>query len=110
MAATGEELSNSPHSLVKLNLAAPVWHDHLTAGLEIQYTGPRLTLAGDTAGGYTVVNLTLTTRQLWKRFELSASVYNLADRKYSDPGTGNMVQDQIEQDGRVFRLKATYSF
>jgi iron complex outermembrane receptor protein len=57
-----------------------------------------------------VANLTLTSRRIWKRFELSASVYNLFDKRYFDPGTGNMVRDQIEQDGRVFRLNATYSF
>lgn len=110
VASSGEALSNSPHSLAKLNVATPVWQDRLTAGLEIQYTGPRLTLAGNTAGGFTVANLTLSSRQVWKRFELSASVYNLFDKRYFDPGTANMVQDQIEQDGRLFRLKATYSF
>lgn len=107
---TGARLSNAPLDLFKLNLAIPLWHDRLTAGFEQQYVGARLTLAGNTVGGYAISNFTLTNRQRWHGFDFSASVYNLFDKRYFDPGTGNMVQDAIEQDGRVLLFKAAYSF
>jgi outer membrane receptor for ferrienterochelin and colicins len=108
--ATGAALPNSPHDLLKLNFAAPIWRQRLTAGLEVQYMGSRLTLAGEPVTAYAITNVTLTTRRWWPRLDLSASVYNLFDRRYFDPGTGNMEQQRIEQDGRVFRLKLTYTF
>jgi len=43
-----------------------------------------------------IVNLTLLARQLWHQVDLSASVYNLFDRRSFDPAAGNMLQDQIE--------------
>ena len=42
--------------------------------------------------------------------DVSAGVYNLLDRSYSDPSTPFHLQDQIEQDGRTFRAKLTYRF
>jgi iron complex outermembrane receptor protein len=42
--------------------------------------------------------------------ELSASVYNLLDRRYSDPTGSELVQRLVEQDGRTFRVKLTYAF
>ena len=38
------------------------------------------------------------------------SVKNLFDEKYSDPGSGEQVQDQIAQDGRTFWFKIKYGF
>ncbi len=42
--------------------------------------------------------------------ELSASIYNLFDTRYSDPGGQEHVQDLIAQDGRSYRLKLSYRF
>lgn len=108
--SSGQRLSNSPRQMVKANFLAPVFSSRMTAGLEVQYVGPRLTMNNDTAGGYTVVNLTLLARQLWHQVDLSASVYNLFGHRYFDPAGGNMVQDQIQQDGTVFLVKATCRF
>jgi outer membrane receptor protein involved in Fe transport len=88
----------------------PLASHRFTAGTEVQYVAPRLTLQGNTAGGYTVVNLTLFGPRVWKQVDLSASMYNLFAKRYFDPGTGNVIQDQIEQDGRAFLLKATCRF
>jgi len=109
VSSTGERLSNSPRELYKLNVLLPLWH-RFTAGTEVQYVAPRLTLQGNTAGGYTIVNLTLFGARIWKQADLSASVYNLFGKRYFDPGTGNVIQDQIEQDGIAFLLKATCRF
>jgi len=83
------------------------WAD---AGVEGQYTGRRLTLDGQHAGSYTVVNLTLVTRRIASGLEVSASIYNLLDKDYGDPGSQEHLQDVIPQDGRSVRLSGTYRF
>ncbi|MDD5057354.1 MAG: TonB-dependent receptor [Sideroxydans sp.] len=106
---SGTELVNSPRHLVKLNGSMPV-RDKLRGGLELQYTGSRKTLAGGAAGGHWLANLTLLGEKLAKNLELSASIYNLFDTRYSDPGGQEHAQDLIAQDGRNYRLKLSYHF
>jgi iron complex outermembrane receptor protein len=68
---------------------------------------------GGQVGAYGVTNLTLVSRNLWKGLELSASVYNLFNHKYYDPGSLDHLSSglqRIPQDGITFRLKATYAF
>ncbi len=108
--ATNERLANSPRHLAKLHLIAPVVKDTLYAGLEIQYNGRSRTLAGDRADDFVLTNLALTYTSPSKRLEIAAGLYNLFDVDYAYPGSGEHVQDQIEQDGRTFRIKLTYRF
>lgn len=109
---TNGRLTNSPTHLVNLNVIAPLYMDKLFAGLEVFYTSKRKTLAGGSTDDYSVTNLTLFSRNVIKGLELSASVRNLFDRDYSDPGSGPAVhiQDEIEQDGRTFWFKVKYGF
>ena len=109
-ADTGLRLTNSPSWLANLNATRPVFNGFADAGVEAQYVGRRLTLAGNHAASYTVVNLTLTSRRIARNLEVSASVYNLFDREYGDPGSEEHVQDIIRQDGRGFRLSGVYRF
>lgn len=117
------ELPDSPEHLVKFNLTMPLWRDKVFAGVEFQYTSERhslrntttgtgqpLTVQGDSAGGYGVVNLTLFSREIVKGLAFSASIYNLFDETYSDPATRFHRQDLIERDGRTYRVKLTYRF
>lgn len=119
----GWQMPDSPNHLVKLNLDVPVWRTNIFAGLEFQYVSDRLsllnttdssneplTLQGQTAGAYTLVNFTLFSRELVKNLEVSASVYNLFNTHYLDPASNFHVQDLIPQEGRTFRVKATYRF
>ena len=106
----GAPLTNSPRHLLKANLAFPVWRDRLTAGLEAQYTSARFTLAGTETGGFTVANLTLTAPGLADGLDLTASVYNLFDKAYADPGSEEHVENVIAQDGRSFRVKLRWRF
>jgi iron complex outermembrane receptor protein len=108
--STGQELENSPRHLAKINLTAPLLKEKLFAGAEAQYTSSRKTVQGNRTGGFWVTNLTLTSARLWNRVALSASVYNLFDKEYGDPGSTEHLQDVIEQDGRTFRVKVTASF
>lgn len=107
---TGDELVNSSRHLAKLNYSVPVWGDRLRTGLELQYTGSRRTLAGGTANGHLLTNLTLLSENLAKNLTLSATFSNLFDRRYSDPGGQEHVQDALVQNGSSLRLKLGYRF
>jgi iron complex outermembrane receptor protein len=116
----GWDVPDSPNHLLKLNLSVPLVRDKVFAGVEYQYTSDRLslyspsgqplTLQGQDAGGFGVVNLTLFSQNLVKNLEFSASVYNVLDRRHSDPASSFHTMDLIEQNGRSFRLKLTYRF
>ena len=117
------KLPDSPEHLLKFNLSVPLVKEKIFAGLEFQYTSGRLslhnttdadgqplTVQGQEAPGFGIVNFTLFSQNLIKNLEFSASVYNLLDRKYSDPASRFHQQDILERDGRSFRLKLTYRF
>jgi iron complex outermembrane receptor protein len=107
---TGKTLSNSPKHLVKANLVAPLLHERLFAGMEVQYTSKRDAVRGKELDAFTIANLTLTAPKVWKELDLSASIYNVFDEDYDDPGSEEHFQDGIEQDGRLYRVKLQYSF
>ena len=107
---TGERLVNSPEHMFKFNLVAPVFRKNADAGVEFLYMSSRTTPKGDTTGGYGITNLTLSSQKLYERLELSASIYNLFDKNYADPASDEHVQSSIVQDGRNFRIKASYTF
>ena len=50
----------------------------------------------------------MEVKHLFRGMEVSASVRNLFNEAYSDPGSGENVQDQIAQDGRTFWFKVKY--
>jgi len=108
-ASTGAALVNAPRHLAKFNWTAPIPRIGWRAGVEAQYVGPRKTLRAETVG-YWLANLTMSALRLAPGLELSASVYNLFDRRYADPGAEEHVQDAIVQNGRTYRLKLSYAF
>ncbi len=107
---SGEILTNSPRHMAKLQLSAPVARTGLFAGLDTYVMSSRRTLAGDRTKGHSVTNLTLTAPAMLNRLAVTASVYNLLDTRYGDPGSEEHAQDIIEQDGRTFRVKASIQF
>ncbi len=107
---TNGRLTNSPAHPLNFNAIVPVVQDKIFAGLEVLYTSKRKTLAGNSTNGFSTTNVTLLTKNVLEGLEVSASVRNLFDRDYSDPGSGEHVQDEIEQDGRSFWLKIKYGF
>lgn len=108
--STGERLTNSPEHMFKFNMTAPVFKQNAAAGIEFQYTSSRTNPNGGSSGGYGITNLTLSSQKVYERLELSASIYNLFDKQYADPASVEHVQSSIVQDGRNFRIKATYTF
>jgi iron complex outermembrane receptor protein len=109
-ATTGQRLSNSPEHLGQLALEVPLWRDKLFASMELQAMSDRQTVSGNTVGPVWLVNATLFSQKIVKGLEVSASVYNLFDQRYSDPVSADFNRDSIQQDGRQFRLKLTYKF
>jgi iron complex outermembrane receptor protein len=120
---TGQTLENSPRHLAKLNITIPLLKEKIFLGIEEQFTDRRKTLvAGNYAKAFFITNLTLFSRELLKNLELSASLYNLFDYRYGDPGGAEHIQDPsrfvdpahpldiIQQDGRTFRVRLTYKF
>lgn len=107
---TGAELTNSPRHLAKLNASLPLL-ERVRIGWETRYVSGRKAKLSD-IGGYSVSNLTVGTHKPWRGWDVSASVYNIFDRIYSDPADLDLTsgRELLEQDGRNWRLKATYRF
>ena len=102
-------LTNSPSSMAKLRIAMPALHG-ISGGIETQYLSRRLTLAGDEAPSALVTNVTLLAQHISRHLDASASVYNVFNAHYADPGSEEHTEDVIPQDGRSFRLKLTWRF
>lgn len=108
--ASDRLLTNSPQHLVKGNLIIPLFRDKVFGSLETRYMSSRLTLSGNSAKSVFLTNATLFTQQVLPGWEFSAQVNNLFDYHYSDPTSGQHVQDLILQDGRTYWLKLKYHF
>ncbi len=108
--SVNELLTNSPKHLAKFNIIIPVLRNKLFFGMEEQFTSNRKTLQNKKANGFFITNLTFFSKNIIKGLEVSASVYNLFDKEYDDPGSGEHLQDVIRQDGIQYRLKLNYSF
>ena len=107
---TGLILTNSPRHMAKLELSGVLPGTGISAGLDTYVMSSRRTLAGERAKGHGVTNLTFIAPKLLGRFAVTASIYNLLDARYGDPGSEEHAQDVIEQDGRTFRVKASIQF
>lgn len=108
---SGARLSNSPARLFKANLSAPFWGERLRAGLEVQASSARKAELGGEAPGFALVNLTVLAPRLAKNLEVSASLYNLFDRRYYDPAGSELAPiERVAQNGRNVRLKLIYRF
>jgi iron complex outermembrane receptor protein len=108
--ATDLRLTNSPAHVAHLNLTAPLGSPNLQAGFEVRYLSSRRTLAGNTVGAAIIPNITLFSRRLARGLDLSATIYNLFDETYADPGSEEHRQDSITQNGRTARVRLTISF
>ena len=103
-------LSNVPKHLGGLKLSVPLLGKKLFASTDVNYVSRRRTLAGNHVPAYFLPNFTLFSQNLKQHWKISASLYNVSNSMYGDPGAPEHRQDILWQDGRTFRLKATYSF
>ena len=105
---SGADLPNSPRQLGKLNLSIPLVQNKLFASVDAQYTSRTRTVAQAEVGGFFLVNLTFFSRKITEKIDLYGGVYNLLDRRYTDPVGLEDREASIPQDGRSFRIKLTY--
>jgi iron complex outermembrane receptor protein len=100
--------ARAPRDVAHVTVSGPVPSSRLTAAFETHYTTSRHTAFGE-VGGLGLTNLTLRYRVQSVPVELSASAYNLLDRQYGDPITGERGTppgDPFELGGRTIGLKA----
>jgi outer membrane receptor protein involved in Fe transport len=107
---TNQFLNNSPRSLAKLNVTEKLPKTNLLTSIDAQYRGRIEALQGGTISPFTLLNVTILDRKLGKHGDLSASVYNVLDKRYSDPAPGSNLQQSIPQDGRNFRAQLMWNF
>src|ERR1700752_2891118 len=99
-------LTNSPEHLAKAIFVVPV-RQAMFLGLEGQYMSSRSTLDGPRVNGFAVANATLTSREFGGGFRITGSIYNMFNRRYSDPVGNEIVLSQVRENGRDFRIKIT---
>jgi outer membrane receptor protein involved in Fe transport len=102
---TKQIMVDAPRHVAKLNLTAPLVKQSLLAGADAQYVDARRTLAGSQAPGFPIFNLTVLGHLGNRHLDVSASIYNLLDRRYFDVAPPGDKEDVIRQDGRNFRVK-----
>ncbi len=106
---SGLPRNNAPKWLAKASFSSPLGASGVHMAAELYYTGPRRAADGYRMGGYLLSNLNFTTQRWAKGLDLSFGIYNLFDKRYEHPLSVGWSQ-AVEQDGRIVRLMATYSF
>jgi outer membrane receptor for ferrienterochelin and colicins len=99
---------NAPKHIVQVSLSVPLIGQKIFASMDLQFVSTRATLAGPDTGAYVVPNFTLFTKNVWERWEVSASFYNAFNQIYADPVGNGLAENVIVQDGRTFRVKVGY--
>jgi iron complex outermembrane receptor protein len=103
-------LLNSPRWLGKLNASAPLPWAGLRAAYEWQYNSARLTNDGSETRSYGISNVSLVAEGGLRGLTVSLTVFNAFNEDYSHPAADSNWQNSLQQDGRSYRLKATYRF
>jgi outer membrane receptor protein involved in Fe transport len=106
----GGWLDNSPRHLAKLSWSQPLFGDAWRTGLDVYYIGKRRATQGNEVADALVANLNLLGQPFGKNLDIALGVYNLFDQDYADPGSDELLQAEIPQDGRTWRLKLDYRF
>lgn len=104
--ANGQAVTDAPEQLAKLSASVPLVSPRVRLTGEMQHVASRLDAAGTSTDAYTVANLSLRLAPVWRRWEFSASVYNLADTEWEDPKNRGLILNPP----RSFVLRATCSF
>jgi iron complex outermembrane receptor protein len=101
---------NSPKHVGRLGVSLGFLADRARLSSELRVLGERRTVTGGAVPAYGLINLTLLARPLRSGVQLSASLYNLLDHHYGDPGGEELEQEVVTQDGRVVRVGVRYQF
>lgn len=104
------QLSNSPEHLIQGGISVPLYADKVFAGVNLRYLSARTSAIGADVPPYFVLDLILFSHRWVNGLELSASVYNVLDRRIVEPAPLELRQPLLEQDGRTFQVKLQYRF
>jgi iron complex outermembrane receptor protein len=104
-------LYNSPERMVKIAYSRPIVGNDIFLGAELLHTGSRQTLLGEKVSAYSLTNLTFSSTPDDKRkWDWQVGVYNLFDTQYSDPSPYSLSLNEIEQEGRSWRVRFKLRF
>jgi outer membrane receptor for ferrienterochelin and colicins len=103
----GTAAMNSPSHLFKVNSVAPLKSAGFL-GTEFLFTGAQPNFLGQRIDSAFLANATLSTRTFARGFELSASGYNLFNRRWSTPTGPEIEAPATVQDGRTWRFRLNY--
>lgn len=109
--ATDRIVADAPRTLLKFHASAPIVEKRLRASAELLYVGDRKDSGGTDGvvretGDYLTANLTLRASRVWHRWDMTLSVYNVADARWSDPKNVG----QISSPPRSVVLRAQLDF
>jgi iron complex outermembrane receptor protein len=110
---TIDTLTSSPRVLLKGNVAQPLpWAGGLRIGLEGQWAAAQHSWSRRVPS-IGLANLTLLRPMKADGWEMSASIYNLFNRRYVDPlpgDNGMLTGGVVPQGGRLYRVALTRRF
>ena len=81
---------------------------HARGGVQILYTSTTETWTGERLPPSWKANLTLTTWNLPHHIDVAASLYNLFDRRTSNPVSTDFVQGAVPEYGRRLSVRLTW--
>jgi iron complex outermembrane receptor protein len=98
---------NAPVTQAKLNGTSPVSR-HAFASVELLYVSSMTDYRGTRVPSYMLPNITVNTNPLWGGWVFSSSMYDATNQRWFAPMGPSDPEEQIQQDGRTWRFKATY--
>ena len=108
--ATRLRISNSPAQVATVVLDAPVARTGMVAALNGHYIGARRTVHDARVPTALVADVTLSRFPSRRGLGFSASLHNLFNAAYGDPGSVEHRQQIIVQDGRTISVRATWRY
>ena len=108
--ATRHVISNSPAHLFKAAVVAPLFRGRLDLGITHRYGSGLENMRGVRMRGQNLTDVTLSSTRLFRRTEVSASLYNLFDQRFYVPAAQEHLQESIPQVGRTWRIKLMRTF
>ena len=97
--------AGAPKVLGRIGVTLPMVHALMRAAVEARYVGARPIRGGGEAPAATIANLSLFLHPLGANGpEATATVYNLFDHEWGEPGGEEHLQATLPQDGRSFRV------
>jgi iron complex outermembrane receptor protein len=102
----GVRLPDFPPHTLKAGVSAPFGRERWVGSANLMYGDGRIMPAGGTSPDVFLVNATLLAPFFHRELRLAATIYNLLDRDYGYPASGEQQDlELIPQDGRTFAVR-----